>query len=88
MCQIISLFWIKEMVELDIKIEKKGIIIQGDSKGWSLYIQDDTINTGGYLILVTPPQGVFGRDGYDNWVENSESLKAYFQEANWKIRWL
>lgn len=71
----------------DIKINKHGTIIKGEQEGWDVYIEDDTFNTGGYLILVTPPKELKESNGYDNWVENLESLEDYFQEAMWKVKW-
>lgn len=71
----------------EIKIATPGLIIEGEQKGWYVLIQDDSENTGGYLILVTPPPKSIGLIGYDNWVENFQALKSYFQEANWKIIW-
>ncbi len=72
----------------EIEINRPGLIVAGEQTGWNVFIQDDSLNTGGYLILVTPPVESNNLTGYDNWVEDFSSLQGYFQEANWKIRWL
>lgn len=69
----------------EIKINSKGVILEGDNKGWHVFIEDDAENTGGYLILKTSQDL---NEGYDNWVENLDDLQSYFQESNWKIKWL
>lgn len=69
-----------------IQIGKKGRIIDGDSAGHFVLIQDDAANTGGYLILTAKDLNF--QDGFDEWVENLEMLKQYFEEAHWEIEWL
>lgn len=68
-----------------MRIKTKGRILEGKYKNWHIFIQDDTENTGGYLILLSSPNE---SEGYDDWVENWQSLEGYFREANWKIQWL
>ena len=69
----------------EIKVNRYGRIINGDYKGWSVFIQDDKENTGGYLILIS--QSKNSNIGYDDWVENYENLKQYFLESKWEIEW-
>jgi hypothetical protein len=67
------------------KIGKKGHIKSGKYIGFFIRIQDDSQNTGGYLILTwkdTPSEG------YDNWVESFADLEQFMREANWDIEWL
>jgi hypothetical protein len=69
-----------------IQIGKKGRIIHGDSVGSYVMIQNDHENTGGFLIL-TAEDPTF-RQGFDDWVEDMETLKRYFEESQWEIEWL
>lgn len=67
----------------DLKIGKKGLILNGEFKDWQIFIQDLDNGEGAYLILLTSPDG----QGYDDWVENMQSLKGYFEKAKWDILW-
>lgn len=69
----------------DIKIETKGLILNGEFKNWHIFIQDLDKGKGAYLILLTSPDNL---KGYDDWVENFKNLEGYFEEAKWKIQWL
>lgn len=67
------------------KIGKKGVIKNGKQAGFFVRIDDDSQNTGGYLILTwrdNPPEG------YDNWVENRTDIDQFMSEAGWEIEWL
>jgi len=67
-----------------IKIETKGIILDGEFANWHIFIQDLSEGKGDYLILLTSPDN---SEGFDDWVENFQALQGYFKEANWKIHW-
>ena len=71
---------------MEVRIGQVGRIIAGDEAGKYVKVVDDKENTGGYLILTanTPDMRV----GFDNWVENKESLSDYFVEAGWSVEWL
>lgn len=69
----------------NIRIEKTGQVIKGDDAGSFVKIIDDCKNTGGYLVIVSnSPEFT---DGYNDWVESIDALKAYFRESNWDIQW-
>jgi hypothetical protein len=68
-----------------IEVGKKGRIVSGLKAGGFVYVEDDTENTGGYLVhTATSPDF---QDGFDGWVEK-EGLEQYFNEAQWEIEWL
>ena len=69
-----------------IKLGKKGRIVKGDAQGWYVMIQDDAVNTGGYLVLTAKAADF--QDGFDDWVEDWDTLQRYFQEAAWEVAWL
>ncbi len=73
---------------MNMKIGKVGLIEEGDMKGWYIRVDDDTINTGGFLILYNSYPDMLSSSGYDEWVENKESLKDFFEESSWNIKWL
>lgn len=70
----------------EIMINKMGVILEGDDRGWYVFIENES--TSGYSILVTPPNRKYGLQGYDHWVEGYDDLKKYFESSNWKIKWL
>lgn len=74
---------------MDIQINKIGLILEGNDKGWYVRIEDDTQNTGGYLIHTFNSLDLedIDRQGFDSWVESIIDLEAYFQESSWKVKW-
>lgn len=72
----------------DLRIESYGQILEGELKDWYIFIQDDTENTGGYLILFSTSLDPTDSKGFDAWLENFQDLQESFREKKWKIRWL
>lgn len=72
----------------NLRIEKYGQILEGDLKNWYIFIQDDAENSGGFLILLSASLNPADLRGFDDWVENFQDLKEYFQNKHWKIQWL
>jgi hypothetical protein len=73
---------------MEIEIGKKGLIIEGDIKGWYVRVDDDSDNTGGFLILTNPEPDMSSTMGHDNWVENEEGLRSFFMESSWIVEWI
>lgn len=72
-------------MSLITKIGKKGIIKGGPHEGFFVRIEDDSQNTGGFLILTWKDNPA---TGYDHWVENSADLDPFIREAGWNVEWL
>jgi hypothetical protein len=72
---------------MKIKIGKKGLINEGDMKGWYIRVDDDYKNTGGFLIFYNSSPDMSSGMSYDDWVENESSLKDFFEESSWTINW-
>lgn len=68
---------------MSIEIGRLGRVERGRNVGWFILVEDDTANTGGYLVLKGPTPTL----GYDDWVENFDALKGYFEESAWIIHW-
>ena len=64
----------------------KGKIIEGESKGMFILVQDDTKRSGGFLILTSKNPDL--RDAHDDWVQNRDQLDQFFRESSWKVEWL
>jgi hypothetical protein len=71
---------------VEIKIGQVGRIVAGDEMGSYIKVEDDTHNTGGYLVLTATKPDM--TNGFDNWVEDGAALSRYFAEAEWIIEWL
>ncbi len=66
------------------KIGKKGLIKTGQEAGFFVRIENDSPNTGGYLILTWKDVPA---EGYDDWVKDLNDLERYFNESGWEIAW-
>jgi len=73
----------------EIKLNTIGKIIKGDNPGWYLQIKDDREETGGYYIFQF--KNKIGNSGlgeaFDDWVENFQDVKSYFNSSEWVIEW-
>ena len=67
------------------KIGKRGRITTGEHAGFLVRVEDDSANTGGYLILCSR-NGT--SEGFDHWVENKTDLDQLFIESGWNVEWL
>ncbi|QLH20467.1 hypothetical protein [Streptomyces sp. Rer75] len=68
------------------KIDTVGRIRAGDEAGKYVRIQELPDSPPGYLILMARDRDF--RDGCgDYWVEDRESLEAFFAEGDWIIEW-
>lgn len=66
-----------------IPIGKKGKILAGKQLvGWDIFVQDDKIDSGGYLILYNKDN-----EGYDDWVVDKEELERLFIHEGYKVEW-
>jgi hypothetical protein len=64
-----------------------GVSVKGDGEGLYIRIDNDSENTGGFLILTNPDHGLRSNMGHGNWVENEECLERLFAENYWTIEW-
>lgn len=67
---------------MEVPVGVTGRILDGEYVGWDVEVMYDAEGTGGYYVFLTR-----GEQGYDDWVEDAESLRAYFEETNWLIDW-
>lgn len=74
---------------MKIKLNTIGKILNGEYQNWYILIEDDTGNTGGYLILIFNQLEINeSRIGYDDWVEDYKALEEYLEETGWRIEWI
>ena len=69
----------------NIQINVRGRIVGGRWAGQYLKVEDDTVQSGGYLLIVEPDTN--GKNGGDIWIGGSDLVKA-FEEAGWEVEWL
>ncbi len=72
----------------DLKLNTFGVILEGEFNSWCVFIEDDSKNTGGYLILLSPSLSKENPMGFDVWVENIQDVQQCVTEKKWKIKWL
>jgi len=72
---------------MSVLINKTGLINSGEYTGRYVKVQDDTDNTGGYLVLLSKSKDFTSEDGFDDWVESLDDLEGYFDERGWQIIW-
>ena len=77
------------MIEEEIKFNTVGRILSDKYKDWYIFVEDDSDDLGGYLILISKDPDIYHtREGYDIWAEDMCDLKAIFRESYPKIQWL
>ncbi len=66
-----------------------GSVLNSNKAGHEVRIEDDTENTGGYLIFErwSGSDGPNGEGWFDSWVPDESSLKQFFIDNGWQIRW-
>jgi hypothetical protein len=78
----------RRTVETDMSVVPVGVIGKivspGDKHGWFVKVEDDSKDTGGFLILEWRDNP---REGFDSWAESRDALDQFFQETGWKIVW-
>ncbi len=71
-----------------VKLNIVGLIVNGDNKGWYIFIENDHKSTGGYYIYQSPIKAVKeSLEGFDDWLEKYEDIIEYFVESDWEILW-
>lgn len=70
-------------------VNTRGKILNGQQKGWYIYIVDDRENTGGYLLLESESSDIFGSDGegFDTWYETLYDIERQLINNAWSIDW-
>jgi hypothetical protein len=63
-----------------------GRITAGKEQGSFVRVEDDTQNTGGFLILIAADAD-FLEGGSDYWVEDRDSLEQFARESDWVVEW-
>lgn len=71
---------------MNIPLGTVGKIVKGEEVGRYIKVMDDTATSGGFLILTANDPGM-KEYGFDNWVESTEMLQRFFEEAGWVVDW-
>lgn len=74
---------------MKIPIGVNGRILNSTHKDHFVRVDDDSENSGGFLIYERweKSDGPNAGGGFDNWVENSDALSQFFAEAQWAVQW-
>jgi hypothetical protein len=65
-------------------VGRKGTVKNGKHVGFTVRIDNDQKNTGGYLILL---ENEYSTEGFDYWVKTEKDLEQFFYESEWIIEW-
>lgn len=68
-----------------IKIDIVGKVLNGFDIDKYIKIVDDGENSDGFLVFISEEKSM--TNCFDDWVENMEMLKKYFEESGWMIEW-
>ncbi|MBL3558394.1 hypothetical protein JK643_18565 [Marinobacter sp. JB05H06] len=71
----------------DIRVGKIGVVLAGENIGWQIRVEDDSVNTGGYLVLTSRDFTDPHAEAFDDWVEDEGALQEYFRESGWVVKW-
>jgi hypothetical protein len=69
---------------------QKGIILNGEDSGWSVWIVDDTAETGGYFVYLEDPNPEPDSPDftvYDWWLEHAAIIPVFIEDMGWQIKW-
>jgi hypothetical protein len=64
-----------------------GRITAGNERGRVVEVEDDSANTGGYLIF-TYADPDRSPEAFDVWVEPFADIQKYLDESRWEVEWL
>ena len=70
-----------------VRLGTLGRIQAGEELGRVVEVIDDTVRTGGYLI-VTYADTARSPDVFDSWQADLADVERYFEEMRWEITWL
>ena len=71
----------------DIRVGRTGIVLAGENIGWQVRIEDDSVNTGGFLVFTSRDFADPHVEAFDDWVEDKGALQEYFWESGWVVKW-
>ena len=73
----------------DIRIGIVGIVTNGEYPNMRIRIEDDSENTGGFLIYQwwEGSNGPNAQNAFDDWVETKDTLGKYLAESGWVVEW-
>ncbi len=70
-----------------VPIGQVGRIQRGEYAGWFVRVDDDSDNTGGLLVLLSPNPQFAGPVGFDDWCEDEAALERYFRKLDGDVDW-
>ena len=74
---------------MNIPLGAIGKIVNSSSGDHMVRVDDDTVNTGGFLIYEWWP-GSTGPNkdrAFDSWVESKDDLQRVIEQSGWLIEW-
>jgi hypothetical protein len=71
----------------DLKVGVLGRIVSGHDAGRYVEVFDDSLVSGGFLILTFDHLDRSG-NAYDAWVASVLDVDSYFDESGWDVEWL
>jgi hypothetical protein len=74
---------------MSIPIGISGRVTNSDRDEHFVRVEDDTSNTGGFLIFEQwrGSAGPNANGSFDSWVEDRQTLERLFKDAGWQVQW-
>lgn len=80
----------EKLYDMTIPLNVEGRIVNAAREGHFVRVEDDRVNTGGFLIYEwwSGSDGPNDKGAFDSWVESKETLSRFFAESEWTVQWL
>ena len=74
--------------DLDAHIGQVGIFEAGEYRGKYVLVEHDHTKAGWHIWILEKWPGTLPNDGWDIWADDEEQLADWFEQPDFRVRWL